>query len=148
MHTTDPHGAGHASGPGHELSDAQVRPLAESGVMLVVVCLAAFWSMIWYYDFLRSYELKKDARTSALAAERTAPPAPLLETAPHMPVSFGKTADMTQPIFKTSGLADVRAEEYSRLNSYGWVDEQGKVVHIPIQQAMQRLLEKGVPTRK
>ena len=144
MHTTDPHT------PGYEKSDAHIRPLAESGVLLVGMCLAAFGSMIWLFNFLHASELKREANGNALTAVREVPPAPLLETAPHMPLNWAETSkeQLEKPLFKSSGLSDVRADEANKLNTYYWVDEQAKLVHIPIQQAMQKLLEQGVPTRK
>jgi hypothetical protein len=36
----------------------------------------------------------------------------------------------------------------SILNNYGYVDEQKGVVHIPIERAMDRLLQQGLPTRR
>ncbi|MBK7644479.1 MAG: hypothetical protein IPJ19_15785 [Planctomycetes bacterium] len=146
MHTTDPHGA--ASGPGHELTDAKIRPLAESGLVLIVLCLASFGSMIWVYKFLRTREQQQSAVGNALTPLREVPPGPLLETAPHMPVNFSEAPNVEKPIFKSTGLADVRAYEAQKLDTYYWIDEQSKVVHIPIQQAMQKLLEQGLPTRK
>jgi len=44
-------------------------------------------------------------------------------------------------------LDSIRIKEEETLNSYGWVDESAGVVHIPIQQAMQLLVEQGLPTR-
>ena len=38
-------------------------------------------------------------------------------------------------------------EQNERLNSYGWVNQSSGVVHIPIERAMQLLLERGLPTR-
>lgn len=32
-----------------------------------------------------------------------------------------------------------------KLNTYGWVDKQNGVVHIPIEQAMQKLIKQGLP---
>jgi hypothetical protein len=142
MHSTDPHS------PGYEKRDAQVRPLAESAIVLVVLCLASFWSMIYLHDFLRSYEQKKESYGNALTPVREIPPGPLLETAPHMPVNWSETRELDKQFFKDTGLADARAGEAARLDSYGWIDEQGKIVHIPIRQAMQKLLEQGVPTRR
>lgn len=54
------------------------------------------------------------------------PPSPLLQTDP------------------PSELKAFRAEEEARLNSYGWVDRQKGVVHIPIEQAMKELAAKGI----
>ncbi len=38
-----------------------------------------------------------------------------------------------------------RQVENEKLNDYGWVDKQNGVVHIPIEQAMQMLVNKGLP---
>jgi hypothetical protein len=143
MHTTDPHGGG-----GYEKRDAKIRPLVESGIVLVALCAVSFWSMIYLHHWLQNYELKKESFGNALTPAREIPPAPLLETAAHMPVNWSEASNLEKQPFKSSSLADVRSDEAQRLNSYGWIDEPGKIVHIPIQQAMQKLLEQGVPTRK
>jgi hypothetical protein len=40
-------------------------------------------------------------------------------------------------------LHDYRTAEFNRLNSYGWVDHDRKIVHIPIDEAMKKIVEKG-----
>lgn len=40
-----------------------------------------------------------------------------------------------------------RKKEFHKLNSYGWVDKQKGIVHIPIEQAMEKTLQE-LPTRK
>jgi len=142
MHTTEPQGGG------YEKRDAQIRPLAESGVLLVVLCLVSFWSMIYVHDWLQDLEEARPALGNALTPARVVPPGPLLETAGHMPLNWAETKQLETPFFKTANLADGRRGDFVRLNGYGWVDQQGKLVHIPIQQAMQKLLEQGLPTRK
>ncbi len=141
MHTTDSQG-------GHEKSDAQVRPLVESGIVLVVLCLASFWSMIYVHHWLQSIEQKKEAVGNALTPAREIPPAPLLQTAPHMPVNWTETGALEKQPFNSTSLAEVHAGESAQLEHYGWIDKQAKIVHIPIRQAMQKLLEQGLPTRK
>ena len=42
-------------------------------------------------------------------------------------------------------LASFRAAEDARLQSYGWVDRDKGIVHIPIDRAMQELVQKGIP---
>ena len=42
-------------------------------------------------------------------------------------------------------LTEFRQHEEERLNSYGWVDQQAGVVHIPIERAMQLVAERGLP---
>lgn len=41
----------------------------------------------------------------------------------------------------------VRDEEDQLLHSYGWVDQNAGVVRIPIERAMDLLLQRGLPTR-
>lgn len=41
-------------------------------------------------------------------------------------------------------LAQFRAEEEKRLNTYYWVDKDKGLVHIPISQAMKEVAEKGI----
>jgi hypothetical protein len=41
----------------------------------------------------------------------------------------------------------MRGVERARLSSYGFVDREHAVVHIPIDVAKRRLLERGVPVR-
>ncbi len=51
------------------------------------------------------------------------------------------------PRLQTSTYADLRrfrAEEDKRLNGYSWIDKQKGIVHIPIDQAMQKLAQRGI----
>lgn len=45
-----------------------------------------------------------------------------------------------------SELYDFRRKEEDTLNTYGWVDQNAGVVHIPIDRAMQILAHRGLPT--
>lgn len=44
-------------------------------------------------------------------------------------------------------LAELRDDEETRLHSYGWVDRQAGVIHMPIERAMELTLERGLPAR-
>jgi hypothetical protein len=43
-------------------------------------------------------------------------------------------------------LAAGRVDDQRLLTTYGWVDEQRRVVHIPIDEAMRRIAERGLPS--
>jgi hypothetical protein len=43
-------------------------------------------------------------------------------------------------------LNGFRLREEQQLESYGWVDQNAGVVHIPIDQAMKLIAERGLPT--
>ncbi|HET7675787.1 MAG TPA: hypothetical protein VFL54_09725 [Gammaproteobacteria bacterium] len=44
-------------------------------------------------------------------------------------------------------LKALRIENRQRLHSYGWVDKQRGIVHVPIERAMQLIAEHGFPPR-
>lgn len=52
------------------------------------------------------------------------------------------------PRLQSHPVADMRAfraGELERLNSTGWVDKTEGIVHIPITQAMQEIVQEGIP---
>jgi hypothetical protein len=66
----------------------------------------------------------------------------------------GRTADPTQtfpaPQLQPDPVADLnkfRAAVDERLNTYGWVEQKGGVLHIPIERAIDVVAQQGLPTR-
>jgi hypothetical protein len=144
MHTTD-HGPSNNGGHdgGHELSDAKIRPLVESGVLMVVLCVVSYWSMDWFMKVLQDLEAQRAPVGNELTAEREIPVgSPLLEV--QFPTSF-----VGQPavFFSKNDMAGFNAPQKHKLNSFGWIDEQQKLVHVPIEKAMQKAVE-TLPVRK
>jgi len=65
-------------------------------------------------------------------------------------LSTGDITKFPQPRLETDErreINDFREQEDETLNSYGWVDQQAGVVRIPIDRAMQLLVQRGLPTR-
>jgi hypothetical protein len=44
-------------------------------------------------------------------------------------------------------LAQFRAREDEQLTNYGWIDPASGIVRVPIERAMERVLQKGLPVR-
>jgi len=44
-----------------------------------------------------------------------------------------------------ASLAELRAAEESDLNSYGWVDRASGIARVPVDRAIQLLLQRGLP---
>jgi hypothetical protein len=88
------------------------------GLGVLVVGTAAV--SVWLLVFLRHREEKDDPQRPALyfSEEHRQPEGVRLQTSPF------------------SDLHTLRAQEKSILSSYGWVDQAGGVVHIPIDRAM------------
>ena len=114
--------------PGHEPSDANIRNLIIFGVglsLLVIAGLLVGGAVLHY--FVGHQGLGPPA--SPFENVRTLPPEP------HLQVSA------------PTDLKQYKAAQDEILNNYGWVDQKAGIVRIPIDRAMDILLQKGLPVR-
>jgi hypothetical protein len=117
----------HASpnGAGHETSEVSVRFIAISlGVLLVGAFLVALLTIGIFRFFSDTYQTQESAKQN----QQQIPPQPRIEVEPWQQ------------------LLDVHAREDHVLSSYAWVDKQQGIVRIPIDQAIDTLAKKGLPT--
>jgi hypothetical protein len=121
--------AAQPTGRGHEVEDVQVRPIAMFAIGLVALTGVVLLLMGWLFHYFATRQARLDIPPSPLAVARESPPEPRLE------------------VVLDQVLRQVRAEEDALLHTYGWVDRQAGVVRIPIDQAIARLLERGLPAR-
>ncbi len=66
------------------------------------------------------------------------------------PLAEGQVREPPQPRLQTQPFKDVyllRQHEAEQLSSYGWVDKSTGVARLPIDRAMELILERGVPVR-
>jgi len=111
----------------HEPSDVAARPLLFAVLALAVILLVVGGMQL---VLLRWFDRR--------LAEREAPPAPLAEArTPHEPRLLPDPR---------AALLGLRAEEDAILHSYGWVNRDAGIVHIPIERAID-VLAKKVPAR-
>lgn len=112
----------------HERKDVDVFSLVVIVVMLFIACACIFLGVTMMLHYFRVHEPVKTAGQADIpvAPGQEFPP-PRLET-------------------RAGGdLADFRAAEEADLNSYGWIDRKAGTVRIPIDRAMQLILERGLP---
>ena len=114
------------SSAGHELSDLSPRAIAIFGIALAATVIACVILAMWIFGFFAALATKLDVPPSPLAKQAT-------PAGPHLQVSAPKD------------LAEMLAAEEKILNSYDWVDRQAGSVRIPIDRAMQLLVERGLP---
>ena len=113
---------------GYETTDARVTPLAQTGLFLTVLVIASFVSMIVLFRALRLLPSQLfDDPVPPLVENRVASDAPRLQVDP--------------PRQKF----ELAQSEAAILNSYGWIDVQVKVVHIPIERAIDLVSEGKMP---
>ncbi len=128
--TTDAH-VSDAPG-GHEQSDVALRPLVWAAVALVG--LAAF-AHVALWLAMRSFERdarEADARPSPVAEARPTPPEPRLQPS----VTF-------HPTLPYEDVIAMRNANERMLGGYAWVDRERGIARIPIERAMQQVLEES-----
>ena len=107
---------------GHEHKDIDVFGVALVAALVFVMVML---SLLAARGMLRFAERGREGRS-----ERATPaqfPQPKLEVHP------------------VADLAAARAANEAELHSYGWIDRRAGTAHIPIERAMQLLVERGLP---
>jgi hypothetical protein len=138
---SEPSGASEA----HESSELDLRPILRFAGLLVVLCVVVFFAMRWMFVTENEEGLAADAPLPPLATARQVPPDPRLQSLPGVPLVGESMPDGEDPFMSTS-FADFQRKQNEALSSYGWVDRQAGIVHIPIDRAIELTLEKGLPT--
>ena len=102
----------------YEAEDWPLRPIGLIYIGVLALLVISPLVLMWAYP----QSLSDVSRKMTVV-----PPAPRLEIDP------------------AKQLAAFRAQEASDLSSYHWIDKQKGIVHIPIEQAMQKLAKQGIP---
>ena len=112
----------------HGILHFQPATIALFGAGLFVTVVAVVLLMAWLFGyFAKTQSLGPPA--SPFTDVRVLPPDPRLQVEPN------------------KDLDRLRAEQEKQLDSYGWVDRNPGVVHIPIERAMGLVAERGLPAR-
>ena len=99
-------------------------------IWLAVGTVAVMGLMKLAHDAFERQAREGSKPVHPLAAEREQPPEPRLQATPSL------------------DLQQFRAQEVERLATYGWVDRESGVVHVPIERAMELISKEGFPVRK
>jgi hypothetical protein len=121
----------HTPGTGHEETDIHVWAVGKFAIALALVAVAALFLLFGLFRYLLSREGGPPAGRSQVAASQPAKAFP-------------------QPQLQESEVPDlkaIRAAEDQVLHSYAWMDPEKGVVRIPIDRAMDLLVERGLPVR-
>jgi hypothetical protein len=121
-----------AAGDAPRSRDVNIRAVLLFAFSLGAGLIAAGVAMLILFRALEKKGRAADRNLSPMVAASLArtPPEPRLEAYPLAP------------------RARLRAEEDAVLTSYGWVDKDHGVVRLPIDRAMELLVERGLPPSK
>lgn len=122
------HDTGQAS-HGHEANTVRLVPVVLFGGALMVLTIVVLLLMRSMFGTYSTRVAQMQGQPSPLAATRQPPPEPRLQVLP------------------AQDLQELREAEDARLSSYGWVDRATGVVRMPIPQAIELLVQQGLPVR-
>jgi hypothetical protein len=112
----------------HETSDANIRNLIIFAIGLSLLVIAGLLVSRGVFRYFVGHQ-GLGPPASPFENVRMLPPEPRLQ------------------VNAPKDLKQYQAAQGEILNSYGWVDQKAGIVRIPIEQAMDILLQKGLPVR-
>jgi len=118
--------------PSYQDKDIHLPNLVKSLALIFGVAALSFVAMLWMFKLYEKYMYNKMTSITPLEARRALPP------------SDG-------PILQVNERADLeifRQREAKILNNYGLIDQTAGKFRLPIDRAMDLLLEKGLPHRE
>jgi hypothetical protein len=123
-----------------DIDDVNVWAVVKFAIGILILGIISYTVL---YGMLRLFEherVESQGRPPAMARgeQDRLPPPPRLQMMPGSPSEF-KSPEYEMTV--------MREEEEKQLTTYGWVNRDAGIVRIPIDEAMKRLLEKGVPSK-
>lgn len=136
---TELHHEDHHSGVGFEREDLGARPIFGFLISLVVTGILIYYLLWGMFHFLDAYNRQHERPVSPMVV-------PEEETRTAGRAQIQQFPEPRLEEDERTELNDFRYGEEEQLNSYGWVDQNAGIVHIPITRAMQLIAEQGLPT--
>jgi hypothetical protein len=114
-----------------EPADIAPRSVLLTGLGIWGVALVVAFATYFFGSLLTQARRREGAQTQAAsAAPRRLPPEPRLQSSPSAELQSYRDAQMQQ------------------LNSYSWIDRDKGAVAIPIQKAMELIVQRGIPPER
>lgn len=116
----------------HEESDVHVGAILRYGAGLFAVALVVLVFLWWLLGVYGRQHERAQTQVYPMAAgqQDRLPPFPRFQANPQQE------------------LRELRAKQKALLDGYGWVNKEGGVARIPIEDAMKMVVERGLPSRE
>lgn len=126
--SSEPHPVTDPAHPGYETRDVNLRGILYLGLGVAISAVVISLGLWWLFNVYEQQAASLDPQLTPLYDANQKPPAPNLQSQPNR------------------DFQEFRRQQEERLSTYGWIDQQQKVVRIPVERAMELLLERGLPT--
>lgn len=147
-HVTETPDVSHIKNPDvtHEASDVSISGVAKFVVGLTVLGIVVFVLMWGLFDFLNAQEEKEpNPGPMAMTEQERLPPQPRLQAAKGFEVRLENGERVNLENKQPEAEYRVLREQWQRVLKEGARDQSGKIVALPIDQAMQKVV--GLPSR-
>lgn len=136
----------------HELSDVNVPGILKFVVALVVMTVGVYVLMWLLFVFFNAKEVRKEGEAPpgpmAMSEQESLPPEPRLQAASGFGVKLENGEWVNLEKREPQAEYRVLKEQWDRDLNEGPKDQSGNPVGLPIEQAMQKIVEgKGLPSR-
>lgn len=115
-------------GTGFEARDAHVRAVFGFAAGLALLCVLALLASLWIFSRLADQVDRRQRPLHPLATPDAPPPGPHLQAHP----------SRDHDVFER--------QQRELLETYGWVDPAAGVVRVPVDHALELVLEEGLPS--
>jgi hypothetical protein len=131
----------------YEREDFSTATIVGSLIGLVVMCVVSFIIVVGMYRYLEKTQMEHAAAN---------PMVPMKADTRHMTPGKNPGDDPMEvqafpaPRLQSDDVQEMRDQLYSeesRLQSYGWVDQDSGQARIPVTRAMELIAERGLPVR-
>jgi len=109
----------------HQGTDVKFSAVIEAGILFVVILAFILGGMWFAYRYLRAADQERDVRRTFVETKPPVPPEPRLQVSPQ------------------GDLQEYLQKQREALTSYGWVSRPDGRVRIPIDRAMELLVERS-----
>ena len=116
----------------HEHRDVNVWAVGKVGIALILTTIA---SLVLMFGVFRYFEVRENAEQIPPQITTTPPSA--------LPPEPNLTFNQSEAVNR----GEIGASEDKLMNSYGWVDQAHGIVRIPIDRAMDLIVQRGLPAR-
>lgn len=128
---------------GFEREDLSSRGIFFFMIGLAIVGVAIYFIIIGMYSFLDKYERSQMATASPLLTSNGA--MSRVVTQEYMEQRFKENGVPMLEVNERGQFRDFLLNQENQLNSYGWIDKDAGVAHIPIERAMELTVQRGLP---
>lgn len=144
------HGQGN-HGVEFEREDLSTRAIFGFMIGLAITGVVIYLIITGMYKFLDKYE-RAQANTGSPLVKTNEVGARHIDYAPgrgdYVQKRFGDNGAPLLEYDEKGQFSDFLMKQEQQLNSYGWVDEKAGVAHIPIEQAMRLIVQRGLPVKQ